>query len=513
MKKIVLMTMLFILLGTVVSAEEQLEFSLMGAELPRQVYCNDIIEEPMMSFFGDVDLGNGEYESWEEKFYNELDSVFSPDKIVNQSVGKFSNADYYYIKAPYVDFEIDYSLGTLSDQVWIRLEQIHEVYARYLADNPEYFYLMPRQYGNAGSTYNPISGILRVNLGAVVAYHIPGFDGSQSALNDLKDRYYELMEEIERIKEEMYFDGMTDLDKLLLAHDYITTNTAYYLSYDENGNAYYGDGYSYTSYGILVNKQGVCQGLSYAYPCLLKALGYPIENIRQIRSEEMMHMWNFVKLGDSWYHVDLTWDDPLYASSDGKYDMTDDALQHEHHEHFLISSDTNTAKRKAKGYENFTLEILGYEDTDYVLADDKTYESGWFFNDPVNNSLKEVPGRIEYDNGLYKKYYKNDDVCFTSDTLKASKYLVSDITYNQYNVPLVWILGSGQRTIPSESVTQYVSYYKDGRFENTLMVNQQLSGFGMYPLYDYKAPGEGEISKIITVDKNFNPVGNASIME
>ena len=105
MKKIVFLTIMLILLSvTIASAEEQLDFSLMEAELPEQVFTNDIIEEPMMSFFGDVDLGYGEYESWEDEFYNKLDSVYSPDNIVNQSVGRFSNSNSYYIFAPYVDF-------------------------------------------------------------------------------------------------------------------------------------------------------------------------------------------------------------------------------------------------------------------------------------------------------------------------------------------------------------------------------------------------------------------------
>ena len=511
MKKLVFLTILLLLSTTTASAEEQLNFSLMEAELPKQVFTNDIIEEPMMSFFGDVDLGYGEYESWEDEFYNKLDSIYSPDNIVNQRVGRFDNSNSYYILAPYVDFKIDNSLGTIDQQVWIRAEQIHEVYTRYLQNNPEYFYLIPRQYG---ASHKSISDdTIRIQFAPVVAYDLPGFDGSKGALTDIRNKYYRLMEEIEKAREEIYFEGMTDLDKLLLAHDYITDNTAYYLTYDNNGNSCYGNGYSYNSYGILVNKQGVCQGLSYAYPCLLKALGYPIENIRQIRSDEIKHMWNFVKLDDDWYHVDLTWDDPLYASSSGKYDISDDAFQYEHHEHFLISNDTNTVKRNAKGYEGFTLEILGYEDTDYLLADNKSYESGWFFNDPVNNALTEIPGRVEYSDGLYRKYYLNNDVCFTSDTLKAPKYLISDITYNQYDVPLVWILGSGERTRPAETVTQYVSYYKGGRFEDALVVNQTLSGFGMHPIYDFKEPEDGGIVKIITVDKNFSPVGNVSIIE
>ena len=507
MKKMVLGVLLFLMMQGVVYGENRLSYSLMAAPLEENIY--EIEEMEGMFFFSDVDLSSGTTLSWEEEFYNKLDSVYAPENIVNQSVGQFSNGG-YYIFAPYVEFNLDYSLGSISQQASVRVLQIHEVYARYLQNNPEYFYLIPRQYGGS---YKVVSGKLVVWFAPVIASNFPDFDGSKEALLGLVTKYNTLMSVIEDIKEEIYFDGMTDLDKLLLAHDYIIDNCAYYRTCDENGKEYYGDGYSYNSYGILVNKKGVCQGLSYAYPCILKALGYGTENIRQIRSDEIRHMWNFVKLGDNWYHVDLTWDDPLYASSSsGKYDMTDESLQYEHHDHFLMSNETNAKKRVAKGYMGFTLEILGYNDSEYSLADDNSYESGYIFNDPVNNALRTVPGRVEYNDGQYKKYHKNEDVYFLSDTLKAPRYLVSQITYNQYNVPMVWVLGSKQRTRPNETVTQYISYYEDGRFLKTIPVTQSLTGFGMVPVDDYVKPQNGQSAKIITVDSNFTPIANTPIM-
>lgn len=502
MKKIVLGVLLFLMMQGIVYGENRLSYSLMAAPLEENIY--EIEEMEGMFFFSDVDLSSGTTLSWEEEFYNKLDSVYAPENIVNQSVRQLDSGK-YYIQAPGVVFKRDDSLGTPSQQASLRISQIHEVYARYLQNNPEYFYLIPRNYGGVYS-YNLYT--VTVYFRPVIASNFPDFDGSKEALLGLVTKYNTLMSVIEDIKEEIYFDGMTDLDKLLLAHDYIIDNCAYYRTCDENGKEYYGDGYSYNSYGILVNKKGVCQGLSYAYPCILKALGYGTENIRQIRSDEIRHMWNFVKLGDNWYHVDLTWDDPLYAYSGEEYDMTNESLQYEHHDHFLMSNETNAKKRVAKGYMGFTLEILGYNDSEYSLADDNSYESGYIFNDPVNNALVEIPGRIEYENGYYKKYYANNDLYFLSDTLKAQKYMVSQIT----NVPQVLVLGSKQRTRPNETVTQYISYYEDGRFLKTIPVTQSLTGFGMVPVDDYVKPQNGQSAKIITMDSNFTPAANTPIM-
>ena len=68
----------------------------------------------------------------------------------------------------------------------------------------------------------------------------------------------------------------------------------------------------YTMYGALVNKQAVCDGYSHALQYLLYCAG--IECIRVSGdSKGIAHVWNMVKLSDKWYHVDVTWDDPLIA--------------------------------------------------------------------------------------------------------------------------------------------------------------------------------------------------------
>ncbi len=512
MKKILALCIFVFCMGSTAFAEKEIDYSSVAPSLPEKIYCDEVIDDVPVSFFGDVDLSPNAASSWEDEFYAKLGSVYSPEKIVEQTTGRFNDGR-YYIWAPYVDFNLDYSLGNEEEQAWIRAEQIHEVYARYLQNNPEYFYLMPRQYG-MGYSVIYLSGKIRVWFAPVIAYEEPDFDGSTEALYGLKEKYKELVAEIAKIKEEIYFQGMTDLDKLLLAHDYIIDHFAYYYVKDDNsGVVDYGDGFSYNAYGALVNKKGVCQGLSYAYPCILKALGYPIENIRQIRSNELKHMWNLVKLEDTWYHVDLTWDDPLYANADGVYDMNNDAYQFEVHDYFLMSDATNTAERVAEGYKEFNLEVLGYDDTMHTLADDASFESGYLFNDPTNGS-SVIRGRVEYEDGYYKKYYKNDDVYFTSDTLKAPDYLVSQITYNQYGVPMVWVLGSNKRTIFNEDAIHYISYYdKVGRLTEVKAINQTLQYFGMYPLDDYIKPKAGETAKIITVNSGFKPIANVAVMK
>ena len=82
-----------------------------------------------------------------------------------------------------------------------------------------------------------------------------------------------------------------------------------------------------TAYSALVRRKAVCEGYMMGYRYLLREAGIYSE---EVFSDAMGHCWNYVKIGDNWYHVDVTWDDPIFS---GKNPETFPAL----HDHFLLS--------------------------------------------------------------------------------------------------------------------------------------------------------------------------------
>ena len=62
---------------------------------------------------------------------------------------------------------------------------------------------------------------------------------------------------------------------------------------------------------------GICGGYSDAMAIFLTRFG--IENYKIASSN---HVWNLVKVNENWYHLDLTWDDPV--TSDGSDAIIDD---------------------------------------------------------------------------------------------------------------------------------------------------------------------------------------------
>ena len=91
---------------------------------------------------------------------------------------------------------------------------------------------------------------------------------------------------------------MDDYEKLKYFHDYIVLNC----------EASTTDEYADTVYGALVRKKAHCEGYSKAFSYLCNMVG--IENVLVTGETYVPHMWNMVKLGGNWYHVDVTWDDP-----------------------------------------------------------------------------------------------------------------------------------------------------------------------------------------------------------
>ena len=118
----------------------------------------------------------------------------------------------------------------------------------------------------------------------------------------------------------MLLPGMGQLQAALVLHDYLAVHVAYDYENLRRGTV---PDVSYTAYGALVLGTAVCQGYAQAYRVLLDRCRIPNA---YVSSDGMDHGWTMVKLGNSWYHVDVTWDDP-----------TPDTPGRAKHDYFLLS--------------------------------------------------------------------------------------------------------------------------------------------------------------------------------
>lgn len=134
-------------------------------------------------------------------------------------------------------------------------------------------------------------------------------------------------------------DDMEIEEKIKAIHDYIIDHAEYDLTYDPESetNTYH----SNIAYGPLLEANAICNGYTDAMAIFLSKLG--IQNYKIAAKNEKNetdddkvegHVWNAVKIEDQWYHLDLTWDDPV--SESGKPYLR--------HKYFLI---TNEELKKA----------------------------------------------------------------------------------------------------------------------------------------------------------------------
>ncbi|MBP5417106.1 MAG: hypothetical protein J6Y58_06225 [Clostridiales bacterium] len=108
------------------------------------------------------------------------------------------------------------------------------------------------------------------------------------------------------IKNEIITDDMTEDEKVKKIHDYLIMNCAYALDMDA---------YTYNDAGSLV-QEGLsqCQGYSEAFTALCLLCGIEsrvISGNSTFGFGEGAHAWCQVKVNYIWYHIDVTWDDPI----------------------------------------------------------------------------------------------------------------------------------------------------------------------------------------------------------
>lgn len=115
---------------------------------------------------------------------------------------------------------------------------------------------------------------------------------------------------IDEIIKKIISDDMTLREKIKTFHDYIIDNTTYDSAYI-NSNLNDLSNPSHIAIGPLVYKRALCGGYTDVMAIFLNKIGVP-----NYKVSNDSHIWNLVYLDNNWYHLDLTWDDPVIKKGD-----------------------------------------------------------------------------------------------------------------------------------------------------------------------------------------------------
>lgn len=149
------------------------------------------------------------------------------------------------------------------------------------------------------------------SLGKVTIIVFKSYDLEKTMILDKK---------VDEIISSQIKDSYTDVEKIRVIHNYIINNSKYDIDRSEHNIMKYD---SDTAYGPLIQGYGICGGYSDAMQLFLEKF-----NIKNYKVASDSHIWNAVFINNKWYHLDLTWDDPI----------TPDGIQILDDDYFLISS-------------------------------------------------------------------------------------------------------------------------------------------------------------------------------
>ena len=136
---------------------------------------------------------------------------------------------------------------------------------------------------------------------------------------------------IQEIKQACINSGaVSEYEIALFMHNYIIDHAEY------NLNTVYKD----DPEGVLLYGEGGCQSYAFAYQLLMKEMGMDcilidgrchfIQEDGTVSDDE--HVWNLVRIGSDWYHVDCTEDDPINESENQNAFLIPDNVCFQDHE-------------------------------------------------------------------------------------------------------------------------------------------------------------------------------------
>jgi len=220
---------------------------------------------------------------------------------------------------------------------------------------------------------------------------------------------------------------MTDHEKVKAVHDYIVLNGKYDTSY-----VYYSD------YDLLTEGKSVCNGYAILTYNMLNKLDIPVKFVFGT-SNSQSHVWNMVKLGQNWFHLDTTWNDPVpdreNITSYNYYMLTDDEISKDH----VIETGQGLPASKTK-YYNY-LSNLSASELNSSIYENLLIETGLDIYDEENTAVTvdelssilkskvEVhPSKISI---RFNKSIPEDSVSNAMSALFKNDY-ISEISYDQF---------------------------------------------------------------------------------
>lgn len=249
-----------------------------------------------------------------------------------------------------LDFDIAFNALLHEDSGAEILEKDFQLAVNALVfDKPEIFYLdITKMYLLTEITTFGPKKTYRVSIGP--SNNVPYLSSSFPNIETIRNAEFQIENLVQslRFSNDKYY-------QIREIHDFIVENTEYDETVSKSN--------IYNIYGTLINKEAVCEGYAKTFKYILDKLDIPCIIACGIgqnsKGQTESHAWNYVKLNNAWYAVDVTWDDPVII---GNGSVTNEMRYH----YFLRGSNSffkdHTEDGNLIGNFRFTYPNLSIED-------------------------------------------------------------------------------------------------------------------------------------------------------
>ena len=278
-------------------------------------------------------------------------------------------------------------------------------------------------------------------------------------------------------------DDLTDLEKVLLVHDFVAGNTVYgYKQYTiQNGvmepTTVESQNNGHSMYGVLVDGIGVCQSYTEAMCYILNKLD--VECVSCV-CDDINHVWNCVKIDGKWYHVDATWDD-VEKFNTGVNIQTEDGVVETtvtvkvnsiKYTYFLTTTETTVTQKKVDTFVYPSGKLKGTDATDETYyrgysflefpiqlgrVNPATTDMRWFVNKGYTYEDGRIVNTVETNiNGIFE-YFE-----FPYDSLKNMPMSVSRPLYNSSKNCYFMIFNDGSEYATRDTTSLWIKTKANG---------------------------------------------------
>lgn len=272
----------------------------------------------------------------------------------------------------------------------------------------------------------------------------------------------ESIKKIKTILDQIITPSMNEHEKVKAVHDYIVINSKY-----DTTLKFYSD------YDLLYRGTSVCNGYALLTYHMLRELNIPVKLVIGT-ANNIPHIWNMVKFGDYYFHLDTTWDDPVPDTNTISYDyymLTEEEISRDH-----VIDKAIAIPSSSKSYYSYlkeeSLDGLIYDLGLDIYNENSTADSEAELINILENKIiyhpleisvrvNKIVSQESLSNSMTKLFKNNfiSDISYNKEDLKDnSGYIILNLYIKYKEVPKELVLEFTDKVYSVDSKANYSVY-------------------------------------------------------